>query len=110
MKSGYCIAFVTAPDLETGRKIARAALAGKVAACANIVPQVESHYWWQGKIESSAEVLVLFKTSDGLVSALEEVVVRNHPYDTPEFVVVEIKRGSEKYLKWLGGSVEGEEG
>jgi uncharacterized protein involved in tolerance to divalent cations len=57
------IAFVTAPNIETARKIAQAALGKGLAACANIVPQIESHYWWEEKLETSSEALIIFKTT-----------------------------------------------
>ena len=52
---------VTAPDIELARRLAKAALEAKLVACANIVPAIESHYWWEGKLESSDEVLIVFK-------------------------------------------------
>lgn len=97
--------FVTAPDLDTARKIARAALEARVAACANIVPQLESHYWWQGKIENSAEVLIIFKTATGRDLELQKIVLANHPYETPEFIVTPIQSGSGAYLHWIRESV-----
>lgn len=95
------LVLVTAPDLKTARKLARAALAGRLAACANLVPKIESHYWWQGKIESSSEVLLVFKTTTRRLAALEKLVVKLHPYDTPEFVVVNLSAGNSRYLAWL---------
>ena len=99
------VALVTAPDLETARKIAAAALNGKAAACANLVPQIESHYWWQGKLEQSAEVLIIFKTTAPKQAALQKIVLENHPYETAEFVVLPIADGSAPYLAWIRSSV-----
>ena len=59
----FAIVLVTAPDLKTARALARAALGARLAACANLVPKLESHYWWQGKLERSNEALILFKTT-----------------------------------------------
>ena len=103
MKSAanFRLVLVTAPDLKTARKLARAALAGRLAACANLVPKIESHYWWRGKIERSAEVLLIFKTTTRRLAALEKLVVELHPYDTPEFVVVKLSAGNRRYLAWL---------
>jgi periplasmic divalent cation tolerance protein len=100
------LVLVTAPDLKTARKLARKALEARLVACANLVPKIESHYWWQGKLETSAEVLVLFKTTTKTVQALEQVVLANHPYDTPEFVVLPVRAATARYRKWwetLGG-------
>ena len=58
----FAVVLVTAPDMDLARRLAKGALEAKLAACANIVPAVESHYWWKGKLESSDEVLLIFKT------------------------------------------------
>jgi periplasmic divalent cation tolerance protein len=100
----FAIVLVTAPDKKTARTLARAALKARLAACANVVPKIESHYWWRGKIESSREVLVLFKTRKSKLAALEKVIVARHPYDTPEFLALSPQGGSEKYLNWLAAN------
>lgn len=101
----FCCVFVTAPNVTVARKIAAAALKERLAACANLLPKIESHYWWQGQLESSAEVLILFKTTREKLGELEQLVVKNHPYETPEFIAVKIEHGAEKYLAWISGSV-----
>lgn len=101
----HVVVLVTVPNLRVGRRLARAALEARVAACGNLVPGLESHYWWQGKLERSSELLVIFKTTRQRVAALEEVVRAHHPYDTPEFVVLPIVSGSERYLAWIDASV-----
>ena len=100
----FSLVLVTAPDLKTARKLARAALAARLIACANLVPKIESHYWWQGKLERGAEVLLLLKTSRAKLAGLEKIILANHPYDTPEFLVVPLKAGSQRYLAWLAES------
>jgi periplasmic divalent cation tolerance protein len=99
------IAFVTAPNLKTARSLATAALKSRLAACANLIPEIESHYWWQGKVESSAEVLILFKTTKTKLKALEKLIVARHPYDTPEFIALPITKGNRRYLEWVRQSV-----
>ncbi len=100
----YAIVLVSAPDIETGRLLAKAALQARLVACANIIPKIESHYWWQGKIESSAEILIIFKTRKLRLAALEKLILAKHPYDTPEFLVLSLNAGSQKYLEWLAGN------
>jgi periplasmic divalent cation tolerance protein len=100
------LVLVTAPDLDTARKLARAALTDRLVACANILPQIESHYWWQGKIESAPECLLLFKTTEAKLIALEQCILGLHPYETPEFVVLPIPGGSAAYLRWLADAVK----
>jgi periplasmic divalent cation tolerance protein len=108
MKPGakFAVALVTAPDLKTARRLAKAALEARLIACANLIPRIESHYWWQGKVERSAEVLLILKTTSGCLTALEKLIVSEHPYDTPEFVVLSLNRGNKRYLDWLRSSVE----
>ena len=101
----FAVVLVTAPDVKTARKLARAALAARLVACANLIPRIESHYWWQGKIEASAEVLLVMKTTTARLADLEKLVVAKHPYDTPEFVVLAINRGNQRYLDWVQASV-----
>lgn len=88
----------------TARRLARSALAARLIACANLVPKIESHYRWQGKLERSAEVLMVMKTTRARVAALEKLIVAKHPYDTPEFVVLNLAGGAKKYLAWLAES------
>jgi periplasmic divalent cation tolerance protein len=100
----YSVVLVTAPDMDTARRIAVAALEARLIACANLVPQIESHYWWEGKIESGNEVLMILKTTAALRVELEKLVLSLHPYDTAEFLSVPLDAGTERYLKWLGES------
>lgn len=106
MKSAgkFYIVLITAPDLKTARVLAQAALKSKFIACANLVPKVESHYWWRRKIESGTEVLLILKTQRSKLAALEKLVVARHPYETPEFLVFPLSAGSRKYLDWLAAS------
>ncbi len=101
----FSIVLVTAPDLRTARRLAKVALEARLAACVNLVPRVESHFWWRGEIESSVEVLLVFKTAARHLKALEALVLREHPYDTPEFLAMPLGSGTGCYLDWLGGSV-----
>ncbi|PYK62602.1 MAG: divalent-cation tolerance protein CutA [Verrucomicrobia bacterium] len=96
---------VTAPKLITARVLAKTALKARLVACANLIPRIESHYWWQGKIESSAEVLIIFKTTQSKLKVLEKLIIAKHPYDTPEFVVLPITAGNKRYLDWVSASV-----
>ena len=108
MKAGrrFVLVLVTAPDLKTARTLARAALASRLAACVNLLPGIESHYWWQGKVESSSEVLLLLKTTRPKLVALKQLILARHPYDTPEFVALSLDSGSKRYLDWLVASVK----
>ena len=95
---------VTAPNLKIGRALARAALQARLIACANLIPKIESYYWWQGKIESASEVLLVLKTQKSKLAALEKLILARHPYDTPEFIVLPLSAGNKKYLDWLAAN------
>jgi periplasmic divalent cation tolerance protein len=107
-KNHYVIALVTAADKKTARHLAHLALKKRLVACANLVPGIESHYWWQGKLESSAELLILFKTRESHRQALEQLILSHHPYETPEFLILPIAAGTAKYLDWIEDSTEPE--
>jgi periplasmic divalent cation tolerance protein len=106
MKSAgtFLLVLVTAPNLKTARHLAKSALKARLIACANIVPKVESHYWWQGKLEVGNEVLMVLKTTRDRVGKLERLILAKHPYDTPEFLVLPVKAGNSRYLEWLQAS------
>lgn len=103
----YKVVLVTAPNLRTARRLARAVLEARLAACANLIPKLESHYWWQGKIDRASELLILFKTTSRHLKRLEQLILEEHPYDTPEFISLSLDSGNERYLSWLKSSCMG---
>ncbi|HEY0551825.1 MAG TPA: divalent-cation tolerance protein CutA [Verrucomicrobiae bacterium] len=102
----FSLVLVTAPDLKVARRLASGALRAKLVACANLLPKIESHYWWQGEITSSAEVLMIFKTTARKISAFEKFILANHPYDTPEFVALSLTGGTSRYIAWIAASLK----
>ena len=98
------IAFSTFPDRETAQKIARELVENAVVACANIVPSVESIYFWKDKVETSAEVFAIFKMTAARYSEFESRLRKLHPYDVPEIVRLNIAGGNPDYLRWVGES------
>jgi periplasmic divalent cation tolerance protein len=105
MASTYAAVLVTAPSIKVARAIARTVLNARLAACVNLIPSVESHYWWQNRLERGREILLLIKTTKARLAALEKTILKQHPYDTPEFVVLDISRGARRYLDWIAASV-----
>src|SRR5688572_29532437 len=92
------VVLITAPDLETARKLARELVEARAAACANIVPGLTSIYRWQGAVQEDAEVLVVVKTSADELAALERIVARVHPYEVPEIVALHPAAVERRYL------------
>jgi periplasmic divalent cation tolerance protein len=107
MKSAraFCLVLVTVPSRETARQLARKTLRARLAACVNLVPAVESHYWWQGRLEHAREILLLIKTTRANLAQLERLILDQHPYHTPEFLALPLESGSARYLEWLTASV-----
>jgi periplasmic divalent cation tolerance protein len=101
MADEVLLAFSTFPDLETARRIARDLVTENFAACANIVPAIESIYRWQGKIEQGNETLVLFKTTSARSAAFQEQLKSLHPYDVPEIIFLPVTTGLPDYLRWV---------
>lgn len=97
----FFVIFSTVPNVAVARKISRALLDEHAAACVNIVPQIESHYRWQGKIESSRETLLIIKTTQRKVAAAMRVIRAAHPYEVPEIIALAVARGLPTYLKWI---------
>jgi periplasmic divalent cation tolerance protein len=99
------IVLSTAGSAEQARRIARYLVERQLAACVNIIPQIESLYRWQGKIESSQECLLLIKTSADQFPAVRDTLREVHPYELPECIAISIEDGSSEYLDWLGESL-----
>jgi periplasmic divalent cation tolerance protein len=97
----------TFPDTETARRIGRTLVEEKFAACVNILPQIESIFRWNGAIETSAEILVLIKSTTWKYQVLEARIRELHPYEVPEIISVRIDSGNTDYLRWIEQSVIG---
>ena len=101
MAGKVLLALSTFPDQETARDISSELVTKKLAACANILPGVESIYRWKEEIESGNETLVLFKLSEDRQSAFQEKLRSLHPYEVPEIIFVPISSGLPEYLRWV---------
>ena len=101
MAEEVLLAFSTFPDIETARRIARQLVTENFAACANIIPAIESIYRWQGKVEQGNETLVLFKTSAARYAAFQDKLKSLHPYDVPEIIACPVGEALPEYLRWV---------
>lgn len=99
------VVLVTVPDRESGVSMARTVVESGLAACGNVVPGLTSVYRWQGKVEQDSEALVIFKTTEDALAGLRERVVELHPYETPEFLALDVADGHPPYLDWVAGEV-----
>src|SRR5882757_1947866 len=101
MAEKILLALSTFPDTEIARRISNQLVSEKFAACANILPAVESIYRWKDKIETGNETLVFFKLSEDRQSAFQEKLRALHPYEVPEIIFVPISSGLPEYLRWV---------
>src|ERR1035438_10756343 len=97
------IVLSTAGSEDQARKIARHLVDERLAACVNIIPRIESIYRWQDKVESSAEWLLLIKTTGEKSPAVRDAIRALHSYELPECITISIEDGSAAYLGWKIG-------
>ncbi len=97
----YIVIFVTCPNPKEANKIASALVNEKLAACVNIISNLNSVFRWQGKIDRSQELLLMIKTKKKLFAKVERLVKKHHSYDTAEIIALPIVGGSKRYLKWI---------
>jgi periplasmic divalent cation tolerance protein len=97
--------YITTKDMKEAQTIAEKVLSERLAACANIIPQMETMYWWQGEIQHSAESILILKTTKELVEKASELVKKWHSYSTPCILSIPIEAGGSDYIAWLKGEV-----
>jgi periplasmic divalent cation tolerance protein len=95
------VVLTTTSSAEEAKSLARAIVEAKLAACVQILPEMESIYYWEGKVLQEAEHLLLIKTIPSRYDELEKFILEQHSYDTPEIVALDAERVSDGYLKWL---------
>ena len=102
----YIVVFITASSKPEAQKIVSGVLADKLAACANVLENVESHFWWQGKLDQAKETLVILKTRKALFNKLTQKVKSLHSYKVPEIIALPIISGNKAYLDWIDDSTK----
>lgn len=100
MSNSYAIVITTCDERTAARSIARALVEQQLAACVQIMP-IDSIYAWQGKIEESAELLLLCKIKRADYPDVAAAIAAIHPYTTPEIVEIPIEAGSADYFAWI---------
>ncbi len=105
MEFQHAVVLITAP-VEKGEEIANFIIENRLGACVNVVPKVNSTYWWKGKVERDEEALLVVKTSLKNFGRLKERVKEIHPYSVPEIIALPIIEGNEEYLGWIDESLK----
>ena len=95
------LVLTTASSHEEAQKIARELVDRRLAACVNVIPQIESVYRWQDKVEHATEWLLIIKTQATAFEKLRCTIKELHSYDVPECIMLEIADGSAEYLNWI---------
>jgi periplasmic divalent cation tolerance protein len=103
--SDYQLLLTTCPNQEIANKLAQILVKNHLAACVNILPNIQSIYEWQNEIVSDAEVLLFIKTRCEHYAAIEQTLLQQHPYEVPELIALSIETGLPAYLKWLDNVV-----
>ena len=106
--SDELVVLVTTSTREEAGRIAEALVSERLAACVNIIGDVQSIYRWDGRVTSDTEALMIIKTTGRRYDGLESRVKELHSYSTPEIIGLRIESGAEQYLNWLR-DVTGEE-
>lgn len=99
---GEIVIFITTSDEQEAQAISKMLLEKRLIACANIVPKVNSMFWWQGVLKSEDESMLVLKTRADLLDKIVDEVKSAHSYDVPEVIALPIIGGNEDYLKWIG--------
>jgi periplasmic divalent cation tolerance protein len=99
------LVLTTCSSAEEARRISQELIERRLAACVNIIPQIESVYRWKGEVESATEWLLIIKTTADAFERLQYALVKLHSYDVPECIEIAIEGGSRAYLEWIGESV-----
>ena len=95
------VVLTTTPNEDEARSLAHLIVEAKLAACVQILPKMSSVYFWEGKIQTESEHLLLIKTLDEKFDELSDFIRTNHSYDVPEIVAIEAEKVSESYLAWV---------
>ena len=102
----YIVLLITASNSEEAHKIAEVLLRQRKAACVNIIPSVSSLFWWQDKINSTQERLLIVKTKASLLTEIIGLVKEVHSYDVPEIIALPIVGGNQDYLEWIDEEIK----
>ncbi|OGO31942.1 MAG: cytochrome C biogenesis protein CcdA [Chloroflexi bacterium RBG_16_56_11] len=104
-QENYIVVFITAGSAEEAQQISQKLLKQRQAACVNIVPGIDSRYWWQDKLEKAQESLLIVKTRESLLPDIIKSVKKIHRASVPEIIALPIVGGNQDYLDWIDSEV-----
>jgi len=102
----YIVLFITTATTDEAQRISKVLLEQRKVACVNIVPRVSSLFWWENKLDSAHESLLIVKTKASLLNEVIRLVREIHSYDIPEIIALPIVGGNQDYLEWIGKEVK----
>ncbi len=102
----YIVLFITTATTNEAQRISKVLLEQRKVACVNIVPRVSSLFWWENKLDSAHESLLIVKTKASLLNEVVRLVREIHSYDIPEIIALPIVGGNQDYLEWIGKEVK----
>ena len=105
MADSYVVVFITTASAGEAQQISRILVEQKKAACVSIIPRIDSYFWWEGKLDSAQENLLVAKTKASLLPEIIALVKKVHSYKVPEIIALPIVGGNPDYLQWVEGSV-----
>jgi periplasmic divalent cation tolerance protein len=106
MATETIVVLITTPSPEVASAIAEALVRDRLAACVNMVPGITSIFWWENKVQTESEVLMIVKTLRHRYEALADRVRSLHPYTVPEIIALPLAAGNRPYLDWVRESVQ----
>ena len=98
----YIVILITAKNVREANKIVTKLIERRLIACANIVKDIKSVFWWQGKVDKAHEVLLILKSKKSCCGKIVKTVKSLHSYDVPEIIALPIVAGNKDYVKWIG--------
>ncbi|XP_062815068.1 protein CutA homolog isoform X2 [Anolis carolinensis] len=105
ISGSHSLAFVSCPNEQIAREIARAIMEKQLAASVDILPRALTMYVWKGEIEESTEILLLLKTRTSKIKELSDYIRSAHPFEIPELISLLIDQGNPAHLKWIEESI-----
>jgi periplasmic divalent cation tolerance protein len=99
------VVLVTCPTQPVARRLAALVVAKRLAACVNLLPGIQSLFWWQGKVEHAREVLLMIKSTRHQFERLRRAILAHHPYEVPEIIAMPLVAGHRPYLQWVRANI-----